>query len=249
LVSIRELNVKTILSRSKVLDYTVNPYVGCVHGCTYCYARFIKRFTGHREAWGEFVDVKISAPILLEHEVAKKKPVGRVWIAGLCDAYQPLEEKYKLTRSCLEVLSGHGWSVTIQTKSGLVLRDLDLLRGWRGLEVTFSIATADEGIRKLFEPNAPTLAERFEALEKLHSEGVKTNVMIAPLLPGAEELAEVLRGKVDHVLIDRMNYHHADWVYRNNNLEYALREQFFAEKKTELSIAFEKENVPCQLLF
>jgi len=227
----------------------VNPYVGCVHGCTYCYARFIKRFTGHREAWGEFVDVKVNAPTLLEREVAKKKPNGRVWIAGLCDAYQPLEKQYKLTRRCLEVLSRHGWPVTVQTKSGLVLRDLDLLRGWRGLEVTFSIATADEGVRRLFEPNAPTLAERFDALEKLYSEGIHTNVMIAPLLPGAERLAEVLRGKVDHVLIDRMNYHHADWVYRNNHLDYALSSEFFVEKKKDLSAAFKREGIPCQPLF
>ena len=247
---LRELSAKTVLSRSRVLDYTVNPYVGCVHGCTYCYARFIKRFTGHREPWGGFVDVKINAATLLQHEAAtKKKRVGRVWMSGLCDPYQPVEKRYMLTRSCLEILSRHGWPVTIQTKSGLVLRDMDLLKGFKGLEVTFSIATADEGIRRLFEPNSPALAERFEALKKLHSEGVKTNAMIAPMLPGAEGLARELRGKVDHVSIDRMNYHYADWVYRKHNLEYALTEHFFAEKKRELNSAFDKENIPCQLLF
>jgi DNA repair photolyase len=245
---LRELCAKTVLSRSRVLDYTVNPYVGCMHGCTYCYARFIKRFTGHREPWGTFVDVKINAPSLLQHEITKKK-MGRVWMSGLCDPYQPLEKKYELTRSCLEVLSRHGWPVTIQTKSSLVLRDIDLLKGFKGLEVTFSIATADEGIKRLFEPNSPALSERFEALGKLHSEGVKTSAMIAPLLPRTEGLAKELRGKVDHVLIDRMNYHYADWVYRRHNLEYAMTEHFFAEKKRELYNAFEKESIPCQLLF
>jgi DNA repair photolyase len=247
-VIFRELCAKTVLSRSRVLDYTVNPYVGCEHGCTYCYARFIKRFTGHREKWGEFVDVKINAPSLLQHEIMKKK-MGRVWISGLADPYQPLEKKYELTKNCLEILSKHGWPVTIQTKSPLVLRDMELLRKFNGLEVTFSVATADESIRRFFEPNSPALSERIEALKKLHSEGIKTNAMIAPMLPGAEGLATQLRGKVDQVLIDRMNYHYADWVYRKHNLEYAMTERFFAEKKKELNKAFKKESMHCQLLF
>ena len=245
---VKELHAKTILSKSKVLDYTVNPYVGCEHGCTYCYARFIKRFASHREEWGEFVDVKINAPSLLQHEIGKKK-TGRVWISGLGDPYQPLEKEYKLTRSCLEILSRHGWPVTIQTKSPLVLRDIELLRRFKGLEVTFSIATADENIRRLFEPNSPSLGERIEALGRLHSEGVKTSAMIAPLLPEAEGLALQLKGIVDHVLIDRMNYHYADWVYKRHNLEYAMTEHFFAEKKKELASTFGKEGIPCQLLF
>jgi DNA repair photolyase len=245
---VKELHAKTILSKSRVLDYTLNPYVGCEHGCAYCYARFIKRFTGHKEKWGEFVDVKINAPSLLQHEIGKKK-IGKVWISGLGDPYQPLEGEYELTRRCLEILSRHGWPVTIQTKSPFVLRDIELLRKLKGLEVTFSIATADENMRRLFEPNSPCLRERIEALEKLHSEGVKTSVMIAPMLPEAEGLAPQLRGIVDHVLIDRMNYHYADWVYRRYNLEYAMTERFFAEKKKELASAFEKEGIQCQLLF
>ena len=245
---VKELNAKTVLSRSKVLDYTINPYVGCEHNCTYCYARFIKRFTGHRENWGEFVDVKINVPSLLQREIWKKK-IGRVWISGLCDPYQPLEKEYELTRRCLEILLRHSWPVTIQTKSPLVLRDIELLKRFSTLEVTFSIATGNEDIRRLFEPSSPTLRERIEALEKLRSEGIKTSVMIAPMLPEAESLALQLRSIVDHVLIDRMNYHYADWVYRRYNFEYAMTKHFFAEKKKELSDAFEKEGIRCELLF
>jgi DNA repair photolyase len=244
----RKVQAKTILSKSKVHHYTINPYIGCEHGCTYCYARFMKRFTDHREAWGEFVDAKINAPDLLQPEI-KKKRTGRVWISGLCDPYQPLEKEFGLTRRCLEILSRQGWPVTIQTKSPLVLRDMELLRRFEGLEVTFSIATADEKVRQLFEPNSPPLIQRIEALERLHSEGIKTSAMIAPLLPNAEGLVEQLKGKVDHVLIDRMNYHYADWVYRKHGLEYAMAEDFFIRKKTELFNAFEKEGIPCRLLF
>jgi DNA repair photolyase len=245
---VKEICAKSILSKSRVLDHTINPYIGCEHGCTYCYARFIKRFTGHREEWGQFVDVKINAPTLLQHEIEKKR-IGRVWMSGLCDPYQPLEKKCELTRRCLEILSRHGWPVTIQTKSPLVLRDIELLRKFIGLEVTLSIATGDERIRQLFEPSSPSLRERIETLEKLHSEGIKTTAMIAPMLPKPEELVDQLRGKVDRVLIDRMNYHYADKVYRKNGLEYTMTEDFFTQKKKELASAFEREGIPCQVLF
>ena len=146
---IKEITAKSILSKSQVSDYALNPYVGCSHACVYCYAKFMKRFTGHREAWGEFVDVKIYAPELLAREVTKKK-AGRVWISGVCDPYQPLERKYKLTRRCLEVLVEHGWPITIQTKSLLVLRDIDILKKAADVEVGFTITTTDERMRKSF---------------------------------------------------------------------------------------------------
>jgi len=245
---VREIDAKTVLSKSKVFDYTVNPYIGCEHGCTYCYARFMKRVTGHREHWGKFVDVKINAPTLLQHEIKKRK-AGRVWISGVCDPYQPLERRYELTRKCLEILLRHYWSVTIQTKSPLVLRDMELLKRFSDIEVGFTITTADEDIRKIFEPNTPPIRERIEALESLHSVGIKTFAMIAPLLPRAEDLATQLTGKVDYVLVDKMNYHYADWVYSKNGLEYARKNEFFERKKMELANAFKRENIACQLLF
>ncbi len=245
---VKEIHAKSILSKSRVFDYTVNPYIGCEHSCTYCYARFMKRYTGHKEAWGEFVDVKINAPILLQREI-KKKRTGRVWISGVCDPYQPLEKKYKLTIRCLEILLKNSWPVTVQTKSPLILRDMESLKKFSQVEVGLTITTADEDIRKIFESNAPLIKERIEALEKLHSLGIKTFVMIAPLLPKAEGLAAQLRGKVDYVLIDRMNYHYADRVYRRYKLEYAMTNDFFAKKKIELANAFKKEGISYQILF
>ncbi|MGD0029624.1 MAG: hypothetical protein ABSC91_11870 [Candidatus Bathyarchaeia archaeon] len=125
---VREVHAKTILSKSKVFDYTVNPYIGCEHGCTYCYARFMKRYTSHKEKWGKFVDAKINAPYLLALEIEKKR-AGRIWISGTCDPYQPIEKKYALTTKCRvrEILSEHAMPVTVQTKSALVIRDLELL--------------------------------------------------------------------------------------------------------------------------
>jgi DNA repair photolyase len=245
---VKELHAKTILSRSKVFDYVINPYVGCQHGCTYCYARFMKRFMGHKEPWGQFVDVKINAAELLDREVTRKTK-GRVWVSGVCDPYQPLEKRYRLTRKCLEILLRHDWPVTIQTKSPLVLRDMDLMKGRDKIEVGLSVTTADDGMRRLFEPYAPPIAERIRALEQLHLADVRTFAMIAPLLPGAEELAVALRGKVYHVLIDRMNYRYGDWVYRKYHLEESRSDEFFLARAHELASALEKTGIECQMVF
>jgi DNA repair photolyase len=208
----------------------------------------MRRFTGHREPWGAFVDVKINAAGLLGREV-KKKRKGRVWISGVCDAYQPLEKKYGLTGRCLEILVEHGWPVTIQTKSPLVLRDLEILKRSADAEVGFTITTADEKVRRIFEPGAPPIEKRVEALGILHAEGIRTFVMVAPLLPHAEGLADMLKGKVDHALIDRYNYHYADRAYKEHGIAWAKDKSFFLEKGEELRDAFEKAGVPCRMLY
>lgn len=245
---VKEIEAKTILTKSQIYDYTLNAYVGCSHKCLYCYAKFMKRFTGHREPWGEFVDVKVNAPELLAKE-AKKKKKARVWISGVCDAYQALEEKYKLTRRCLEILIDNGWPITIQTKSPLVLRDIDILKRSADVEVGFTITTADEKVRRIFEPGAPEIAKRVEALAILHSQGIRTYVMIAPILPGAEELANQLKGNVDHALIDRYNYHYADQAYKRHGLQWATDDEFFLQKGKELRDAFEKAGIPCRMMY
>ncbi len=233
-LTVTEKRAKSILTVSKVYPYVINPYTGCEHGCSYCYARFMKRVSGHTESWGEFVDVKVNAPDLLRREIQKKRR-GRVWVSGVCDPYQPLEATYRLTRQCLEILIQNHWPVIIQTRSPLVLRDLDILRGTPDLEVGLSVTTADDHIRKLFEPHAPSILERIHALGMLHDAGIRTYAMIAPMLPGADDLVELLTGKIDYLLIDRMNYHYADWVYRKHGLQEALTDDFFYRTRQRLA--------------
>lgn len=230
---VKEIQAKSILSKSKIYDYVINPYIGCQHGCTYCYARFMKRVTGHKEPWGDFVDVKTNAADLLRVEVKKKKQ-GRVWVSGVCDPYQPLEAKYNLTRQCLEILVRNNWPATIQTRSPRILRDVDIIREGRDFEAGLTITTADDAIRKLFEPSTPSINDRIQALDELHKAGIRTYAMIAPLLPGGEGLAELLEGKVDSVLIDRMNYHYADSVYRKHGLQEKLSDGFFRQAVRKL---------------
>jgi len=208
----------------------------------------MKRTTGHIEPWGEFVDAKINAPDLLAKEITKKRP-ARVWISGVCDAYQPLEGKYELTKRCLGILAAHDWPVTIQTKSPLVLRDLDLLKKSNDIEVGMTVTTADDKMRRIFEPNAPPIPERIKALDDLHQAGIETFAMIAPMLPGAGDLPSLLAGKVDHVLVDRMNYHYADWVYRKYNLEASISPESFFKEAEQIASAFIKHGQVCQIVF
>lgn len=110
-MKIKEIKSKTILSKTGLpADYVINPYVGCLHACAYCYARFMKRFTGHREPWGQFLDIKINAPELLEKEIRKKKK-GKVMFSSVTDPYLPLERKYQLTRQCLKILLEYQWPI------------------------------------------------------------------------------------------------------------------------------------------
>ena len=240
---IKEIQSKAILSKSKIFPYVINPYVGCQHNCTYCYARFMKRFTGHRKPWGQFVDVKINAVDLLEKEVLKKKP-GRVWISGVCDPYQSLERKYQLTRGCLQILAGQQWPVTVQTRSPMVLRDIEILKTGENFEVGLSITTADDKVRFMFEPSAPPIQERLRVLDELHQAGIPTFAMLAPILPGCEDLPDLLTGKVDYVILDRMNYHHADWVYRKYEIEDKNTDGYFDLVEQTLRLAFSRLGIP-----
>jgi DNA repair photolyase len=207
----------------------------------------MKRFTGHQEPWGEFVDIKMNAPDLLEAELRKKEP-GKVWVSGVCDPYQPLERRYQLTRRCLEILTRRGWPVVVQTRSPLVVRDVDILSAAKDLEVGLTIPTADDQIRRLFEPKAPPIEARLRALDELHRAGIRTFAMIAPLLPGAEVLADQLIDRVGHVLIDRMNYNYGTWVYRKYGLEDKLGDDFFRPAALELVVRFEVAGIPCRIV-
>ena len=247
-VKIREIHSKTILSSSKVYDYVINPYVGCQHGCSYCYAIFMKRFTGHKELWGTFVDVKINAVDLLNKEIRKKRK-GTVWVSGVCDPYQPLETHYKLTRRCLDILVKKDWPVIIQTRSPLVLRDIDIFRKSHTIEVGLSISTSNDEIRRAFEPHAPSIVERLRVVQSLHHNGIKTYVMIAPILPEAEKLIKMLAGTVDYIIIDRMNYRNANRIYTEYGWNEENTKEYFAHMKDRMTIDCAELGIDCRPVY
>jgi DNA repair photolyase len=218
---VKEVRAKSILSRSGIegISYTVNPYTGCGHKCLYCYATFMKRYTGHTEPWGEFVDAKVNAPMLLAKQLSRAER-GSVILSSVTDPYQPVEAKYKLTRGCLIALSDCDFPVEILTKSPLVLRDTDVIVKCGRIEVGFTITTEDDGVRRIFEPLAPSIEQRIRALQTLHEKGIRTFVFIGPVLPmHPDVLADRIRPYVRRVMIDSMNYpSKTRAVYRTHGL-------------------------------
>lgn len=211
-MKIGEIESRHILTRSKLgAEYCVNPYIGCQHACVYCYARFMKRFSGHEEPWGEFVDAKGNAVEVFEKDFRKVKPGERAFFGSVTDAYQPLEARCKITRGILEKIAEEPekcFGVSILTKSDLVLRDVDVLKRIPGAEVGFSVALADERARRILEPRCSPIRQRFRALEALRGEGIGTYAFIGPILPGISDLAAIfasLEGNVAYVYGETLN--------------------------------------------
>jgi len=216
-MQVKEVECKSVLNKSALADYCINPYIGCQHACKYCYAEsYTRRFSEHTEAWGNFVDIKINAPIVLAREV-KRKPKGTVYISSLTDAYQPLERKYELTRKLLEILLQHQFPISIQTKSALVLRDLDLIRKFHECEVGFTITTLNDDIRKAFEPTSSSVEEKLQAIKQLKENGIKTYVFFGPILPYLSDqnleqhFHQIASAGVDYIYVDKLNLKPGLW--------------------------------------
>lgn len=217
-MKINEVLCKSILTPSGLADYTINCYTGCQHGCLYCYARFMMKFRGYSGRWGDFVDVKINALDILRKDI-KKRPRGSVFISSVCDGWQPLEEKYRLTRGCIEILIKEKFPLIILTKSALILRDLEILRDSNDVEIGVTITTTDESVRKDFEPHASSISERIRVIEEAKSSHLKTYMFIGPLLPGisdsSEEIAQltgiVKKYDLDFFYVDLLNPHWQIW--------------------------------------
>ncbi len=226
---VAEVECKSVLNKSGLADYAINCYAGCEHGCCYCYARFVTRFSHPGELWGSFVDVKVNAPQVLAHEVIRKK-VGRVFISSVCDGWQPREARYRLTRQCLEILLHHHYPLTILTKSTLAGHDLDLLASRDGVEFGVTITTLDKNLRQLIEPRSSPSAGRLALLEEAKRKGLTTYAFLGPLLPYLSDTEESLKlllkaikdVGVDYFYVDRLNRRFGVWL----SLRSLLQEHF-----------------------
>jgi DNA repair photolyase len=213
-LKIKEKQCKTALGNSAMrYDYCLNPYTGCLHSCQYCYATFMRRFTGHlRDPWGTFADPKTNFAAVLAKELPRR-PGGSVWISSVCDPYQQLEAKYKLTRSAIQLLSQYpDFKLSILTKSVMVLRDLDILEPIRDrVEVGFSASTFEERAQRIFEPHAAPIARRISAVKQLNDAGIPIWFFVAPMLPFVTEiqledgLNRLRDAGVKHLESDRYN--------------------------------------------
>ncbi len=212
-MTIREITCKSALTETGLpADYAINCYVGCEHACTYCYARYMKRFTGHREPWGTFVDVRVNASEVLAREV-RRKPPASVILSSVCDPYQPPEEKYGVTGRCVEVLVRNRWHVSLLTKGALVRRDLPLLEGKRA-DLGMTLTTLDERLRRVIEPGASPTEERLDVLREAARRGIAIWVFLGPFLPMLTDTVEnleplfaaVAKLPITHLHTDRVNF-------------------------------------------
>ncbi|MGB9749467.1 MAG: SPL family radical SAM protein [Caldisericia bacterium] len=218
---IQEVKVKKTLQKSKISQYCINPYLGCLNGCLYCYASFIMQKWHHKEeAWGSFVDVRVNSVENLKKELRNKNKI-EVYISSMTDPYQEIEEKYQLSRGVLKVflleensLFDKKFSITIQTKGDLVLRDLDILKELKDKTIGFTITILDEEKRKIFEKGASPTYNRLKALEVLNKEKIKTYAFFGPILPrisdSYEEIYKIVKLIYDagtrEIFFDKLSY-------------------------------------------
>lgn len=202
---IRDVETKNIMTKSNlpVGGYSVNPYVGCTHGCKYCYASFMKRFTGHTEPWGTFLDIKHWPTI----KNPKKYKDQRVVIGSVTDGYLPQEKQVRNTRRILEQLKSSGAEILICTKSDLVLRDIDLLKEMGKVTVSWSINTLDEKFQADMD-QAASISHRLEAMKQVYEAGIRTVCFISPVFPGItdfEKIFERVKDQCDLVWLENLN--------------------------------------------
>ena len=202
---LREIEVRSVITKSNlpVCDYSVNPYVGCTHACRYCYASFMKRFTGHAEPWGGFIDVKYWPEIKNPSKYKGKE----IFIGSVTDPYNPQEAEYQRTRAFLEQMQDSGARISIATKSDLVLRDLELIRKFPDARVSWSVNTLDEDFKNDMD-DAVSIGRRLDAMRIFHDEGIRTTFFISPIFPGltdVEAIIEQSRGECNLIWLENLN--------------------------------------------
>ncbi|MFX1278277.1 MAG: radical SAM protein [Promethearchaeota archaeon] len=200
---------KNIITKSNIpsIDYVINPYTGCQHGCIYCYAEFMIRFTNHKgDKWGQFLDIKTFDLDKIKPERYNGK---RILLSSVTDPYLPLEKKYQNTRKILEKLISTKASVSILTKSKLVLRDIDLFKKFENISVGISISTLDEQFARIIERAASKPLERLEAIKQISQEGIETYTFISPYFPEITDYKGIIENVKDfsnRFLFENLNF-------------------------------------------
>lgn len=189
--SVNYIQPKQILTRTSgfmdAYDFTLNPYIGCSFGCSYCYAAFFSYDDVKTQTWGKWVEVKENAVELLRKRRRGFLNDKRIYMSSVTDAYQPIESKLEVTRDLLSILAqNHSPKLVVQTRSPSVTRDIDLFKKIQNnggkVQVNMTITTDDDLIRKTFEPSCPSNAQRLKAISAVQTEGIRTCITLTPLL-------------------------------------------------------------------
>jgi DNA repair photolyase len=226
-MKIKIIKVKSIITKSGLpdTDFVINPYVGCQHGCIYCYARFMKKFTNHSEPWGKFLDVKINAADLIPKNTQKYENKS-IFISSVTDPYQPIERKYKLTREILKNLISFQPNLCVMTKSDLIIRDIDLLKKFKNCIAGISLSLIDDNLRKEVEPFASSVEKRINALKQLKKAKIKTFIFISPMFPELSHSSSSEPAPWKKIIEKTKNWVDKYW-FENLNLYSTLRNNIF----------------------
>jgi DNA repair photolyase len=198
--------VNKVTSPDVGMQYSMNPYQGCEHGCIYCYARNTHEYWGYSAGldFERQILIKKDAPRLLEEKLKSKNWTARtIVLSGNTDCYQPAEKKFGITRSCLEIFLNHRHPVGIITKNALVLRDLDILVELAKdnlIGVNVSVTSLSEETRRILEPRTATIKKRLETIKILSENKIPVNAMLAPIIPGinSHEIMNLAKAVSDH---------------------------------------------------
>lgn len=163
-------------------DWTCNPYIGCTFGCTYCYAMFLPQNRRPKEDWGRWFQAKVNA-VELARRQAKKVARQAVYMSSVTDPYPSAERRLRLSRGILEAILPYQPRLLVQTRGPLVTRDFDLLKQLDAVRINMSIPTDSEAVRQAFEPKAPPLERRWEAVAAAKGEGIPVGICVTPMLP------------------------------------------------------------------
>ena len=163
-------------------DYTLNPYMGCAFACTYCYAASFARSQDLRDSWGSWVVVKNNAVEKLKRMRTDLRD-KTIYMSSVTDPYQLVERRLELVRELLEILAERGARLVVQTRSPLVLRDIDIFLRFEHVRINMTVTTDSEEVRKVFEPQCPPNAARIAAIKTIHESGLPASITMTPLLP------------------------------------------------------------------
>jgi DNA repair photolyase len=261
----REVSPKHLIYKSGLpgMDYVINPYTGCSHGCVYCYAEFMRQFTGHREEWGSFVDIKNYRKSLAVSYYADRS----FMLSSVTDCYNHAERRYQKTRGILKQFVNSECKINILTKSGLVIRDIEILKQIPSVNVGFSFSSLDTAFQKIMEPCASSPEIKLDALRRLHEAGIPVWVSVSPVFPLLTDYKAIIaacspytsrfqfenlklrtlcRAKVLDLIKDYYPemWSEYDWIYNQTD-----GEKFWVSLKKEISAYCDQRDLDYEIAF
>ncbi len=222
-IHVEEIQCKTILNKSVMpfADYTLNAYLGCAFGCSYCYVPVMRARRGQvdDEKWGGWVQVKMNAPDVLRRQMLRVPPEARLSIGTATDSWQPVEKRYEISRRILTELAYYPNPVHLLTRSPLLIRDIDILQRMENIRIGVSLPTFDDDVRRTFEPYAPAIPGRVNLVKRLLAAGLDVRLFWSPVLYGVMDNRDAVRDYlrraadlgVQHLMWSTLNYAETLW--------------------------------------